>query len=174
MTAPVTPRQATDAEWRVIDEFPRYEVSDDGRVRLRTSGANMKPCALPSGYITFRLFPARHGGASRYAHRLVLTAFAGPCPDGHEGAHLNGVRDDNRIGNLAWTTRTENHRHKALHGTQPRGERVWNSKMTPAAVRTIRRRLARGDKQLAIANDFAITRTTVGDIANQRTWRHVA
>jgi HNH endonuclease len=40
-----------------------------------------------------------------YVHRLVLEAFAGPCPEGAEPRHLNGDRADNRWPqNLEWVT----------------------------------------------------------------------
>lgn len=41
-------------------------------------------------------------------HRLVLEAFVGPCPDGLEGCHGNGIPDDNRLDNLRWDTHESN------------------------------------------------------------------
>jgi len=36
---------------------------------------------------------------------LVLTAFVGPCPDGHRAVHLDGNPMNNRLSNLAWMSR---------------------------------------------------------------------
>lgn len=41
-------------------------------------------------------------------HRLVLTAFVGPCPDGMECLHGEGGALDNRLTNLRWGTKSEN------------------------------------------------------------------
>jgi hypothetical protein len=41
-------------------------------------------------------------------HRLVLLAFVGPCPAGHEVLHLNHQPADNRLENLRYGTRSEN------------------------------------------------------------------
>ncbi len=49
-------------------------------------------------------------------HRLVLTAFVGPCPDGMVGCHNNGDPTDNRVENLRWDTRSENVRDQIDHG----------------------------------------------------------
>lgn len=41
-------------------------------------------------------------------HQIVLEAFCGPCPDGMEVLHGNGIRTDNRLSNLRYGTRSEN------------------------------------------------------------------
>ena len=41
-------------------------------------------------------------------HRAVLLAWVGPCPEGYEADHLNGITTDNRIENLEWVTPAEN------------------------------------------------------------------
>jgi len=47
----------------------------------------------------------------RYIHRLVLQAFVGGG-DGMDCNHLNGNKSDNRLVNLEWLTRGDNHRHR--------------------------------------------------------------
>lgn len=44
-------------------------------------------------------------------HRLVLLAFSGVDGGDLDVNHKNGVRDDNRIENLEWCTRSENLKH---------------------------------------------------------------
>lgn len=46
-------------------------------------------------------------------HKLVLETFVGPCPAGYECEHLNRKRDDNRLQNLCYKTRSENQRNTA-------------------------------------------------------------
>lgn len=50
-------------------------------------------------------------------HRLVLSAFVGPAPEGMEALHRDGSRANNRIANLAWGTHAQNQRDQLAHGT---------------------------------------------------------
>ena len=102
-------------EWRIIPRHSDYEASNLGRVRKG------------SRIITQRLHYTRRypvveicgGGkhAETLVHRLVLMAFAGDPPEGTECRHLNGIRTDNRIENLAWGTHSENSVDQVRHGT---------------------------------------------------------
>ena len=152
-----------------------YEVSDRGRVRSIAGGRRLGTIRNTSpsrGYPRVTLY--RNGQHTRTVHRLVAEAFLGPCPEGMEAAHLNGIRTDNRAENIIWTTRTENHGHKALHGTAQRGERNPHAKLTEAAVRAIRARRALGETLGNIAESYGISARAVSDIANRRRWAHVA
>lgn len=50
-------------------------------------------------------------------HRLVLTAFVGPCPEGMEGCHEDGDPSNNRATNLRWDTHKNNQLDMHKHGT---------------------------------------------------------
>ena len=82
----------------------RYEVSDRGRVRSwvsRPSPRLLSQIRQNTGYVTVAL---SRGGFTeqQLIHRLVLLAFVGPCPDGMETRHLDGLRPNNRLTNLAY------------------------------------------------------------------------
>lgn len=129
----------------------RYEVSDMGSVRSlrrtaktafgsRTVRARVMLASLKkSGYMEIAL---ASGNESRYiyklVHRLVLEAFHGFAPAGHEAGHVNGIRTDNRLENLRWVTRTENMRDQYLHGTRIVGERCGNSVLNDELAQWIR------------------------------------
>lgn len=98
--------------WKDIPTKCGYEVSNVGNVRRKSSGKPIKLTTNSHGYKVVGI----HGQQYR-AHRLVLNAFVGPCPEGLQCAHLNGVRDDNRLENLKWVTPKENCFHKIAHGT---------------------------------------------------------
>lgn len=55
-------------------------------------------------------------------HRLVLFAFVGFPPDGHEACHNNGIANDNRIENLRWDTHANNNADRKKHGKYPTGK----------------------------------------------------
>jgi uncharacterized protein YjiS (DUF1127 family) len=103
-------------------------------------------------------------------HRLVLEAFRGPCPDGHETRHLNGNSLDNRLDNLAWGTRADNSADKRRHGTMQSGARNGGAKLTAKQVEQIRElRPHRTLQQLADA--FGISRSQVKRIVYGQSWQ---
>lgn len=112
-------------DWRDIVGYEgRYQVSDLGRVRsaerlvrlwthqggeqfVLKQGRVLKPGTYASGH---RYVYLGRGSENRYlVHRLVLTTFVGPCPEGHESLHgPDADPSNNRLDNLRWGTRSEN------------------------------------------------------------------
>ena len=93
--------------WRVITEYPTYEVSTDGQVRNKKTGQVLKTSPNGRGYLNvgLRKDNKRH---TKKIHRLVGLTFL-PNPDGKlEIDHINRNRTDNRLENLRWATRSEN------------------------------------------------------------------
>jgi hypothetical protein len=115
----------TDSEmWKAIPGYPFYEVSDCGRVRSIPREANgrtyrsvvMSTRPSNSGYVLVDVRNAEGKKETRTMHTLVLAAFAGQRPHGHEARHLNGDPLDNRAENLVWGTKAENEEDKFAHG----------------------------------------------------------
>lgn len=121
--------QSTDERWRwVVTHQGAYEVSDCGRVRsvdrITTAGHRVRGRVLAqsvtkSGYLQVTLSSPRR---SVQVHRLVLEAFVGPAPDNADGCHNNSERQDNRVSNLRWDSRSGNLRDAVVLGT------LWNMK----------------------------------------------
>lgn len=171
----------TEETWAPIPGYKGdYEVSDLGRVRRLTyRGRNAYKVAktpkilaqsLVYGYLRVGLHKDNQPSHC-LVHRLVLLAFRGEPDDGMEAAHLNGCRTDNRLANLAWTTRRENHAHKHLHGTAQVLERANSVKLTSKEVLQIRERIARGVRLVTIAREFSVNASTISSIKRGRTWR---
>lgn len=166
-------------EWRTIPGYEGYyEVSSDGQVRSLTypSRYGFRRRKTPhmlvqrlnkAGYYDLRL-----SKKTFKVHRLVLMAFAGPCPLDHEGAHNNGISTDNRIENLRWATKVENAADKIKHGTvRPlKGVNNPRAKLTEAQVKTIR---ADARRTYEIAKDYGLAWTTVNEIRRKKKWKHV-
>ena len=115
--------------WRSVVGFEGlYEVSDLGRVRSldhvtcnrlgvtrRFRGRILKLTATGHD-VAVSLH--KNGVQSRgVVHKMVLTAFVGPCPDGMECCHGPSGYADNRLSNLRWDTHSENMIDRSRHGT---------------------------------------------------------
>lgn len=103
-------------EWKVINEYPGYSVSNLGKVRNDKTGRILK--LQPHGdfkYLYVYLSQGKRIG--RRVHRLVAQAFI-PNPDSKpEVNHIDGCGFNNCSSNLEWTTRSENmiHAYTVLH-----------------------------------------------------------
>lgn len=113
----------TEETWKpVVGYEDVYSVSSHGRIRRdKASSGAVKGRILKTrkghlGHLRVDLSngPVAH---SHLVHRVVLTAFVGPCPEGMEALHGDGVPGNNRVENLRWGTRHENRMDSVLHGT---------------------------------------------------------
>lgn len=174
-------------KWLPVVGFEgRYEVSDDGRVRNLRRGRLVKH-RISRGYVVYGLMKEDGRRYSTGVHRLVLTAFVGPCPDGFEGAHEDGNRMNNRLSNLRWSTRMDNIADRSRHGTTARGdrhgmrihkglvrgERNGRAIICESAVPVIRS-LFPAITAVEIARRYGMTESGVRNIIKRRSWRHVA
>lgn len=173
--------------WKQIPGYDGYEVSDFGNVRSYYLKGNHKrkrakyPRLLKTvpkkngGYQTVSL---KRDGQAKYqhvsVHRLVMLAFAGPCPEGKEVAHLNGDHSDARFSNLAYATHQENEFHKTLHGTDGAGERNSAAKLQGWQVAEIKYLAEKSIPQGKIAELFDLDHKAVSEILRERNWRHTA
>lgn len=176
-------------EYRPVDGFPGYRVGDDGSVwsqrtrngkhtsawrRLKTatrSGQQHDGTPLPP-YRRVVLY-ANEKSVKRLVHRLVLETFVGPCPVGQQSRHLNGNPEDNRLANLLWGTRHENHLDRIKHGTYPCGEKNPFAKLTTSDVIEIRRRRSTGERCAPIAKDFNTTAAYISMLYLKKSWTHI-
>lgn len=99
----------TTEQWRPIPGYEgRYDVSDQGRVRSHHFGGRILQLRPnQQGYLTVELWAGNRGKRQR-VHVLVALAFLGPRPDGMEVRHLNDVKDDARLANLAYGDHSTN------------------------------------------------------------------
>lgn len=168
-------------EWRpVVGWEDRYAVSDWGRVKRVAGGQGArkghirKLSICKQGYKYVGLQHNKYRKTYK-VHRLVAAAFIGPCPDGHEVNHKNGVKDDNRPANLEYVTPLQNTRHAmgVLGRIGPRGERSSGSKLTEKQVIDIRVSLNKGGQVCAIANEYGVSRMCINRIKYYKSWAYL-
>lgn len=85
-----------------------YWITSDGRVWSEKRQKWLSIHTRNNGYQTVALGRENRG----YIHRLVAEAFI-PNPENKpEVDHINRIRNDNRVENLKWVTREENHQNR--------------------------------------------------------------
>lgn len=162
-------------EFRSIDGLDKWRFGSDGSAWSRRGlGREWKPMKLQpnkDGYLIVSLgSKIRNVGV----HRLILMAFVGPCPAGMECRHIDGNPSNNRLDNLKWGTRQENADDMIQHGTTTQGERSGMAKLNEMKVREIRR--LHNEERMTyrdIGNKFGVVHSTIKDIVNRNTWKHI-
>lgn len=94
--------------WREWPQDPRILVSNKGNVvsYKRGFGYPLKVSHNSSGYQTVNA-----GRRPQLVHRMVAETWIDNPNNYEEVNHINGDKDDNRVENLEWTTRSQNNRH---------------------------------------------------------------
>src|SRR5690349_15373055 len=130
-------------------------VSQSGKQRRKPRILRGGPAS--GGYRKVTL--CRHGiQYYRLVHKLVVEAFIGPCPTGHEINHKNGIKNDNRLENLEWISHLNNMRHAIENGLIP----AQRGRLSGMQVMEIKQLLATSTlTQRQIADAFGISSHTV-------------
>jgi hypothetical protein len=163
-------------EWKEIPGFPSYFASSDGRIMSAKRNARTirRLDLADNGYyritLCFNGFTVKHP-----VHRLIALAWIGSPPSEKEQInHINGNKTDNRPENLEWCSHMENQRHWCdVLGKKRVGNELPWAKLDPAKVAAIRAEYPNSSGR-KLAKKFAVNRTTIMRIVNNKTWGHVA
>jgi hypothetical protein len=150
--------------WRQIPNFSAYEASDSGLVRSIKTGKTLKSKPNDGGYLRVTIKRDDGKRVRPLIHVLVLMAWRGPRPSPrHHGAHCHcNDKRNNRLENLEWKLPEENEADKKIHGTAPRGGRVWRP--SKARIERIRARAAAGESYTKIGLSEGLHRSSVSRI----------
>lgn len=171
-------------EWKELPGSDIYEISNDGRLRLKVdhpkwfrrmpagielkqrdvcggSGQHNPKYPLRINYLTVDLY--RRGRMS--VHILVCTAFHGDKPSPkHYVAHFDGNHLNNNADNLRWATAAENTADKLRHGTVPRGDSHPRTKFGNIILNEASVLLKSGMLGVEVAKRFNMSQTHVSRI----------
>lgn len=96
-------------ESRIIESHPNYRIYNDGTVR-NSKDEIKTPYKNKHGYMTVNLYNNGKSSSKRI-HRLVAEAFIPNPYNKPEVNHLDGNKTNNYVGNLEWSTKSENMQH---------------------------------------------------------------
>ena len=159
----------TEEIWKTCPQNNNYAVSNIGRVKRITTGKVntyigkiLKPCCnRKRGYYQVVFWSPNK---TYRVHTLVLTAFDSPRPYKFGCNHKNGIKTDNRLDNLEWTTQSENLKHAFELGLSAQKRK----KLKASDVREIRRLLKDGMTQQKIASMFNVSQGTVWKVKHKK------
>lgn len=108
--------------WKTITDFSDYQVSNLGKVQrvgvysnqLSVWNKNLPKELTPrkhsNGYLRV-MFSVNNKHYDRYIHRLVALMFLENPQNYPEVNHIDGNKENNKVDNLEWCTRSQNNKH---------------------------------------------------------------
>ncbi len=141
--------------WKMVTEFPSYEVSSLGRVRRG------QQLLTPTAFLGYLVVTPCLGGKKycRRVNRLVCEAFNGPAPsDEHQAAHWDGNKNNNISSNLRWATALENAADRDRHLMTAKGSKNAAAVLSENDVHHIRGLLKAGLTKTTIGRFFGVSR----------------
>lgn len=161
-------------EWRHVENYANYQISNFGRVKSFWNGKIkiLKP-TLALDYLRVDL---GDGKKHRHfvIHRLVAKAFL-PNPDNKPQInHKDTHKFNNYVGNLEWCTASENGKHAFLTGLNEnaKGSNDSQAKLTKEQVMLIRLNKDNLSQQ-QLAKKFGVSRKTIGRVLANKTYKNV-
>ena len=111
----MTENDYQEEQWRVIEGYENYMVSNMGEVWSINTETMLRPGNNGTGYLFVHLF-SNEGKQRFYVHQLVVQAFIGEIAEGLQVNHINHDRTDNRLSNLEIVSRSRNNYDRVSSG----------------------------------------------------------
>lgn len=150
-------------EWRIIADWPKYEVSNYGNIRNSITMIVLKPW-LSMGYRTVDLC---HNGTSKSIriYNMVAAAFLGPRSKDCDIHHINNIRSDDKVSNLSYILSRKHIRHHRLL--------LPNYKLTPEDVVNIRLLAMNGYSNMQLARMYSVCKKSIWQVIKRETWADI-
>jgi len=112
--------------WKTIAMAPRYECSDLGNIRNKSTGQILKPKKMADGYLKIGLRTNENTRIMKFVHRIVGITWIENPENKKTIDHINSVRDDNSVINLRWATHKEQYANIAPEKKiKNSGQKIW-------------------------------------------------
>ncbi|MCV4287880.1 NUMOD4 motif-containing HNH endonuclease [Pseudomonas capsici] len=171
-----------EEQWKTIQKYPDYAVSNLGRIKRLTSRTCAKAGAIlktpgrskKRPYLSVDL--CHPGGkTTELVHRLVALAFLGDPP--FPGAEVNHIDADKRnaaASNLEWITSSANQHHSYESGLQSaKGESNGRAKLTELEVLEMRELAATGICASSLGERYGVHKRTALGVISRESWTHI-
>lgn len=123
-------------EWRIVEEFPNYEVSENGQIKNRTTGHIKAQRIKNNGYVITDL--SRNGEVKTvHIHRLVAEAFIPNPYNLPEINHKDQDKTNNNVENLEWCDRIYNNNYGYKNELMLETRKMKNCINAPQAIQQI-------------------------------------
>lgn len=167
--------------WKdILDYENRYQISNLGNIKSLYYNNTLMPQLMiatifKNGY--YRIDLSKNNVSKLFSvHRLVALAFIPNSDNKPEVNHKNGIKTDNFVDNLEWTTKSENRLHAFKIGLQKasivKGERNGTSKLTQVQVDQIRSKYIPRKYTLKIlAKEYNMCERQIWCILKRKFWK---
>lgn len=174
-------------EWRDINGFETYQVSQFGSVRRKARKVKSvvpqhkgfrtlseKMCAITDNGRGYKLVSFKIDGVRRnhYVHRLVADAFIPNHENLPQVNHIDGDKSNNHVENLEWVTNQRNRDHAADNNLISFGEHNGLAKLSIADVLAIKEELSHNPhvNKTKLGERYGVTCTTIIKIEKGQRW----
>ena len=144
-----------------------YIITDEGNIINKHNKHLLKPQPNQKGYLRVVIGKKRY-----FVHRLVAEAFI-PNPNNlPQVNHKDGNKENNNVNNLEWVNNKQNREHAVKNKLHLCGEKCSYSKLNEEKVLFIRKYYNEFSIK-TLAEMFNVSRSTVSDVINNRTWKQI-
>lgn len=154
--------------WRKVPGYPKIMASNMGRIKKTKNDKLYSQFADENGYLRIKHDKKRHR-----VHQLVAKTFLGPRPEGNVTRHLDGVKSNNRVKNLAYGMIWENHQDNVRIAAAG-GQAKITGVLTPEMILTFWSIILSGGSRKQAAKILKVSYNNISKIARGKIWHHCA